>query len=136
MIIKLLKKVKNGLKIIKMIEKFERIKNNCLLAIFDGYEFVNERWLYAENNGFFVPFGTVEEIRYDSTHNWYIMSVVDKIEKLGYNVIIVQRSCVIAGGEPDILGATLRINNDGDTKIEAVWRTCGEFVEFYNKNLK
>jgi len=71
----------------------------------------------------------------------YIMSVIDKIESLGYNTEIASYHpneklhwCCIHKTKNDITNVTINIVDpiESNSKIEAVWTACIKFIEWYN----
>lgn len=77
---------------------------------------------------YFLP----KEMLFNSDWNWG-MSVVEKIESLGFITSIyhlpktLNTVKIIRGGN-DIIGI------NGQTKIEAVYNACFEFIQWYNQN--
>lgn len=68
----------------------------------------------------------------DFHYNWNsLMRAVEKIESLNISVLIGKNNCVIEqtfGKTPIGIGLI-----KGETKIEAVYKACIEFVEWWNK---
>lgn len=62
-----------------------------------------------------------------------LMSVVEKIEKLGFEFFIVESRCRIAHNTDKSIETIIDFEILG-TKIEAVYNACVEFVEWWNKN--
>jgi ABC-type Fe3+-hydroxamate transport system substrate-binding protein len=91
--------------------------NNKLLA-----EFMN----YA--NGKPITDSLANNINYQNDWN-VLMGVVEKIESLGYDVIILHSSVEVTS--PDIDFETIYGSSETYSKIEAVYNTCVEFVKWY-----
>lgn len=110
------------------------LKNNKLIAEFlsikihpcetiENFKFlpIEERGLY---NGYFI-----DALKYHEDWNW-LMEVVEKIESLGYKIDISKwensQYCGIYLNGKKIAG------NETNTKIEAVYNACVEFIKWYN----
>jgi hypothetical protein len=100
-------------------------ENNKLLA-----EFMGEIDLKRHNNTFITSY------KYDTDWNW-LMKVVEKIESLGYCLVIGGRTtknyCEIRGEVDDF--TTKYSDSYGETKIEAVYNACIDFVKWYNNQI-
>jgi len=73
-------------------------------------------------------------IPFHSDWNW-LMKVVDKIETIKYNEKYVVVNIALTGCYIYCKGnKSLSINLFSDSKIDAVWNACAEFVDWYNKN--
>lgn len=70
------------------------------------------------------------EKRFHTDWNW-LMSVVEEIERLGFEVQIYKSTCMIYK-----VGNNLSIGKDAETKIEAVYNACVEFIKWYNEQNK
>ena len=69
-----------------------------------------------------------KELEYHSSWDW-LMSVVEKIESMGYDVFINGLYCRITDcGMSDFELESGEVN----TKIEAIWFTVIEFIKWYN----
>ena len=70
---------------------------------------------------------------YHSDWNW-LMEVVEKIESLRYNVEFSKSHCVIIAEieKPD----SKRITKYSESKIQAVYNACIEFIKWHNLNNK
>lgn len=90
-------------------------ENNKLMA-----EFLGNTETHIKN------FGGIEKTKYHSDWNW-LMSVVDKIESLGYLVEIRENVCFIKTSEQDYFSEL------EETKRQAVYKACVEFIKWYNK---
>ena len=66
--------------------------------------------------------------KYSKDWNW-LMQVVEKIEKLKCTVVIEKNICRIHKG-----GLHFGHAYKFETKIEAVYNACVEFIKWYNKN--
>ena len=110
-------------------------ENNKLLAEFLGFELTTDSisiLYYTEDRG-------LKQLpKFHSDWNW-LMQVVEKIESLGYNIdtmkvdITKYQSSQFCGIYID--GKRI-YTNYCETKIEAVYNACVEFVKWYNKNNK
>lgn len=110
-------------------------EGNKLIAEFIGRDWRNEtKWEMS------YEFAIPKEVEYPlSEHDleyhesWNdLMPVVEKIEKEGFEVHIHSDGCYLKrwfykGNVPDI-GAVR------ETKIEAVWNTCVQFIIWYNNS--
>ena len=69
--------------------------------------------------------------KYSKDWNW-LMEVVEKIENYNEftNVLFAPRGCAI----DCYIENGFSFSNDCDTKIEAVYNACVEFIKWYNKN--
>jgi hypothetical protein len=101
------------------------LENNKLIAEFLGYETYEMNGVlnvhYSENN-----IRTIQDTYYHADWNW-LMEVVEKIESLGFDVVIVHNICKITNGENEIL---LEIGQ----KIYATYNACIDFIKWYNEN--
>lgn len=70
-----------------------------------------------------------EEMKYGSNWGW-IMPVVEKIEGLGYIVVIAKDRCQI--GLPDDINP--KVSWCTKTKLEAIYQAVVEFINYYNGN--
>jgi len=92
----------------------------------------------TENNKLIAEFMNCENPQaweddlYSNDWNW-LMEVVEKIESLGYNTKIesLEHTRVSIGNGKYL---TL-VEVDNETKIEAVYNACIEFIKWYNLNL-
>ncbi len=108
------------------------IENNKMIAEF--LVKVDSRWSKDDNQGdgeqlYFQPHDTefqqmyAHEMLFDKDWNW-LMEVVEKIESLGYSIIINENWCVIKSKRT--LYKKERIAN---TKIEAVYLAVVELIK-------
>jgi hypothetical protein len=79
-------------------------------------------------NGINYPF-EVSELNYDTDWN-RLMLVVDKIESLGVCVEIRENVCYIETSTNNYYSEL------EETKIQATYKACVEFVKWYNKQKK
>ena len=113
--------MKNIIENNKIIAEFLNVKMHPCETI-EKFKFLpmEERGLY---NGYFV-----DELKYHEDWNW-LMVVVEKIESLGYKVDISKwensQYCGIYLNGKKIAG------NETNTKIEAVYNACIEFIKWY-----
>jgi hypothetical protein len=94
----------------------DTIENNKLIA-----EFLGATDKHIEN------FGGAENLKYHSDWNW-LMSVVEKIENLSYDVQIILDFCTITNGD---YSKTTQL---GGAKIHNVYNACVEFIKWRNEN--
>jgi hypothetical protein len=104
--------------------------NNKLLAKFLGYK-PNTNGVYPivcinEGKGWHL-----ETMKFSYDWNW-LVQVVDKIESLGYMVVIQGTLCNIATNKY-FKGIIIK---NLDTKIESVYNACVDFVKWYNEEKK
>jgi len=104
------------------MKKEEIIQNNKLIAEFDGR--VNTM---CHNNTTASPYD------YEKSWDW-LMPIIEKIEGLGFEVLIGRISCninKILDRENPIASF---VCGDISRKIEIVYDTVIEFINWYNKN--
>ena len=108
-------------------------ENNKLIAEFLGY--IDNG---CSEDGFLIHPITnydveISSLKYHEDWNW-LMVVVEKIESLGYKVDISKwensQYCGIYLNGKKIAG------NETNTKIEAVYNACIEFIKWYNNKNK
>lgn len=113
------------------MRKDEQVANgNYSIAKFDDYlnrnqnpsiEYTDDEWLLK----------IADSMEYHSSWQW-LMPVVDKIEKIGASVFIQNDACWI---KPNFLKPKFTISNLSDnSKIEAVWLSVIEFINWYNEH--
>jgi len=121
-----------------MIEE-EILEGNKLIAKFLGWEeksypthmrspFHGQSIWWVGNTT--KTFGCIvgEEYFHDSWE--WLMSVIQKIEELGYFVMINKWTSVYTGSEGEKISIT---SVEGNTKILNTWKACISFIEWYNK---
>ena len=131
------------------MNKTEIIANNKLIFDFLGKEYIHwthenrTSWISARtnlNNNVYKSFNNYEDLKYYESWGW-IMSVIDKIEKLGYNTEIAAYHsneklhwCCIHETILDITNDTINIVEpiESNDKIECVYLACVKFIEYYN----
>ena len=111
--------------------------NNKIIAEFMG----NRNYLYNNDKSarYFILTNTAgEELIVNYDNDWgLLMEVVEKIESLDsgiYTLIFQQKSCLIWNNDK---GEELEFFNSSfkaETKIEAVYNACLEFIKWYNEN--
>ncbi len=122
-----------------MTEK-EIIEGNKLIALFDGFEFLNDNSEFCPN-GYFVMNSEEghnnmhhpEELNYHKSYDW-LMPVVEKIESLGYGISIERKLCAIYN-LPHIGGVIVDLKYQ-ESKIKAVYNAVINFIVFYNQQSK
>jgi hypothetical protein len=106
------------------------IENNRLIAEFMGYneEIVNDEIYFTLPD--MLESLSDEELHYHSDWNW-LMEVVEKIENYNEytNVLFTPQGCEINC----YIENGFLFSNDCNTKIEAVYNACIEFIKWYNK---
>jgi hypothetical protein len=111
------------------------MENNKLIAEFMGLRYAEDS-VYIDTlkemraNGIYFEQGYMtSELKYDSDWNW-LMSVVEKIESLGNDVLITSNYIQIAynDGEDFIV-----IELEGNIKIFAVYNSVIKFITWYNE---
>jgi len=99
------------------------IESNKLMAKFLGWKVdYGDKWITNHNQ---VEFEY--DFQFDTDWNW-LMSVVEKIEDLGFTVHIGGHMCKIENIEQMIKAITLQ-----PTKIQAVYSACLQFIQNENK---
>ncbi|SMO45474.1 hypothetical protein [Fodinibius sediminis] len=74
-----------------------------------------------------LAFLSVEDMKFHLSWKW-MMPVVIKIEEdLGYLVLIEGKRCKITADEDTVF------ENESDTKLEAIWHTIVDFLEWYEQ---
>jgi hypothetical protein len=112
------------------------IENNKLLAKFMGCYQNNEGFWGFENTPNHKKWNNdrfLDCTKYDTDWNW-LMQVVEKIENYNEftNVLFAPQGCAI-----DVyIENGFAFSNDCNTKIEAVYNACVEFVKWYNNQNK
>ena len=105
-------------------------ENNRLIAEFMGYneEIVNDEVYFTLPD--MLESLSDEELHYHSDWNW-LMEVVEKIENYNEytNVLFTPQGCEINC----YIENGFLFSNDCNTKIEAVYNACIEFIKWYNK---
>ena len=104
-------------------------ENNKIIAKFMGATLTKDlQIMYPVYEG---DSSYVKDLKYHLDWNW-LMEVVEKIENLGYKVDISKwensQYCGIYLNGKKISG------NETNTKIEAVYNACLEFIKWYNEN--
>ena len=107
------------------------IENNKLIAEFLGFQLTSLGWFDNEEHLINVEKdNTFDNLKFHSDWNW-LMKVVSKIEN--YNeytsVLFAPQGCAI----DCYVKNGFAFSNDCDTKIEAVYNACIEFIKWYNK---
>jgi hypothetical protein len=112
------------------------IENNKLLAVFLGGKYKNQTNIPLNDNEIWLPkFGVCnlgnngKVLKFHNNWNW-LMEVVEKIEGLNKDIsILIIKNSVIVNNRNNYKKETF-----GNTKIEAVYNACVEFVKWYNEN--
>jgi len=88
---------------------------------------------YYNNEVYCNDYIELINFNYETSWDW-LMPVVEKIEKEGYEVDIYSNKCEMATN----FGSTLLnpILYDKGSKIESTWLACVQFIQWYNQNKK
>jgi hypothetical protein len=118
------------------------VENNKIIAEFlvknEGGLVKLKENIFSTIDGFEIPddYLTLKDLKYHKDWNW-LMEVVEKIENLQdenncaiYNVQIEQSFTEIIDNHTY---ETIIYNIDADSKIEAVYDSCIEFIKWYNE---
>ncbi len=130
--------------------KKEIIEGNKLIALFDGFEFLNDNSEFCPN-GYFVMNSEEghnnmhhpEELNYHKSYDW-LMPVFEKIFRLqiGNGIETVDYACCRTFGmlNNETGGIMVRLNgftvHESQTLIEATYSAVLEFIQFYNQQSK
>lgn len=114
------------------------IQNNKLIAEFMGMKCTNKKYgIFRDETNpvncktyYSTKIGGAEYLQYNSSWDW-LMPVVEKIENMGYNLIIDAKNSYFYNGL--IKDAKCSV---ADTKIESVYKTIIKFIQFYNTQNK
>lgn len=110
----------------------ETAENNALIAKFMGAKEVKEGKNYY---GFLVldkkPY-SIDELKYDSDWNW-LMAVIEKIEEKCVFVLIGRMFCEITYTNPLNTNVHFEKKLVSGVRINAVYATCVEFIQWYNQ---
>ena len=111
------------------------VENNRLLAEFIEMQSTNIGWFDSESvlRLVYTSDNTFDELLFHSSWDW-LMSVVDKIESIGYIFGISGRSCMIVGRNSDT--HVFNVSKYGDNKMSSIYECCTSFVKWYNANVK
>jgi hypothetical protein len=104
-------------------------ENNKLIANFLGQKeqpFEFPQFGYIRHDGEWKDSFHEDQLKFHKDWNW-LMSVVDKIESLGYDVQIVLDYCTITDGD---YSETTQL---GGNKMHNVYNACVEFIKCYNE---
>lgn len=113
-------------------------ENNRLLAEFIGWELkhnpnISQKTWSNKEEGYCRDKDSTF-IEYSNNWNW-LMKVVEKIESLGFTFTIRLKWVKISKTHNSDEVILIRWEED-ETKIEAVYNACLEFIEWYNENVK
>jgi len=121
-------------------------ENNKLIAEFLGWSkkinkeeeeipFYNLPIKFRNPNGIkeYIP---IEGFIFESDWNW-LMEVVEKIESLG-GAVCIGNCVMIIFYLTDVMGESYSKTREliGETKIQAVYNACVEFIKWYNEQNK
>ena len=108
--------------------------NNKLMAEFMGFQSTSLGWFDNEEHLINVEKdNTFDDLKFHKDWNW-LMAVVEKIENYNEytNVFFAPEGCAIDCH----IENGFSFSNDCDTKIEAVYSVCIEFIKWYNQQSK
>ena len=100
------------------------MNDNKLIAEFMGYEVKHGKCYSPKYND-----GTIAPMQFQKSWDW-LMSVVDKIESLGYEFSIAESRCEIKRNSDN--KQVLNVD-DWYIKKEATYNAVVEFIKEYNK---
>lgn len=72
----------------------------------------------------------VEDMLYQDDWNW-IMAVVEKIESIGFRVMILKSVCDIC---PEVWDSQNIVESTGINKTDATFQAVVEFIKWWNEN--
>ena len=104
------------------------------MAEFMGFQSTSLGWFDNEEHLINVEKdNTFDDLKFHKDWNW-LMSVVEKIENYNEytNVFFAPEGCAIDCH----IENGFSFSNDCDTKIEAVYSVCIEFIKWYNQQSK
>ena len=106
-----------------------RTNDNKLIAGFIGIEKFKDLLATIHNGKISIDSDIYEQSKFHSDWNW-LMEVVEKIENYNEftNVLFTPNGCAI----DCYVENGFAFSNDCDTKIEAVYNACVEFIKWYN----
>ena len=106
------------------------MESNKLIAEFMGIESYEAsgytNYVYSEDNH-----RTEVDLSYHDSWDW-LMPVVEKIESLGYELIITESRCKINHNTDHSIEEVLHLELIG-SKIEVTYQAVVEFINQYNK---
>lgn len=111
-------------------------ENNRIIAEFMGYEKIvfpdNSRWLGQYKNQFTKRIYELKELDFDSDWN-LLMEVVEKINVLGYEVLIGRISCQINPISDRENPISAMVCGDIYKKIEITYDAIIQFIKWHNQ---
>ena len=108
-------------------------ENNKIIAEFIGWKEQEEDFMFNPKTSGSTY---VKSLLFHKDWNW-LMEVVEKIESIGGAVCIGNGNCVmIIFYLTDVMGESYSKTREliGETKIQAVYNACVEFIKWYNEN--
>lgn len=116
----------------------ETIEGNKIIAAFDGWKFNEDGSVQHDRfNDHGQKTDMVENIlnNYHTSFDW-LMPVVEKIEGLGYTFNIQKGMCHLYSDNIPVndIEFANKSNNNIEPKINLVWQTCVEFIQWYISN--
>lgn len=108
-------------------------EKNEIIAEFIGLELFKNLLSSLHNGKISLDIDIYKQCKFDTDWNW-LMSVVEKIESLGYTVTIAGVMCKVTKVldiENSIVSYVL---GDKSRKLELVYITIVDFIKWYNEN--
>ena len=111
--------------------------DNELIADFHGLEWHENGTISNYPSAFNMSMGvdTIDDLKYDKSWDW-IMSMVDKVEELGFSVTIKNDSCLIERTFNRQAKQGQSFSALSESKILAVVETITKFIKWFNQQSK
>ena len=117
---------------LKLIPSFVKYTDaNKLIAEFMGLDSFKDSLASLHQGKINVDVDVYEQAQYHTSWDW-LMPVVEKIESLGYELIIAESRCKINHNTDHSIEEVINIDIIG-SKIEATYQVVVEFINEYNK---
>jgi hypothetical protein len=114
------------------IEDSNKIKiedSNKMIAVFLGCK-VKGYIVYRLDN---ENISFVDDLKYHTSWDW-LMPVVEKIEAMGYTVVIHREATLISAYDNDLNCIWKTTKWDQEVKINHVYQAIVQFIQWYNQN--
>ena len=108
----------------------ECISDNEMIAEFMGIESFKDSLASLHQGKINVDVDVYEQAQYDTSWDW-LMPVVEKIESLGYELMIAESRCKINHNTDYSIEEVINIDIIG-SKREATYQAVVEFIKEYN----
>lgn len=114
------------------------IEQDKAVAVFMGAEDTGsfDQWgrsiFKLPTKNFDFIYSAIEDMLYRDDWNW-IMVVIEKIESLGFRVMILKSVCDIC---PEIWDSQNVVESTGVNKADATFNAVVEFIKWWNENKK